>query len=174
MSRIVLNDYNMYNPKIKEDRTIVCISDVHSDDEKLYSVKEILKDLRASVLLISGDLIDSTKDPRNANIVEILNEIAKTTKILMVKGNHDTVYYGKDKYGRRKEFPSKDDSVFRALNSNKNITVFNNLIEAVPLYDDLRISGATMPDSWYENGENSDEFDTMITNDLKEMNNIFY
>lgn len=166
MSKLVLNDYNMYNPKIKEDRDIVFIGDIHSDVEKLADIKDVLEELKTSILLIGGDLIDSTHDPRNADIVELSNEIAKTTRIIMVKGNHDNVYYGKDEYGKRKEFPSKDDLLFRELNTNRNITVFDNLIEAVPLYDDLRVSGVTLPIEYYENGEKEEVFDNIVMNDL--------
>lgn len=173
MSRLVLNEYNMFSDKIKNERDIYGISDVHSDSEKLYQVKELLQELKASTLLIAGDLIDSTNDPRNAEIVDLLNEIARKTLVILVKGNHDTVYYGKDERGKRKEFISNDDSVFRELKTNDNIIVFDNGIEAIPLYDDLRISSVTIPDSWYENGEDSEEFDKMFTNDLKTNINRF-
>ena len=167
MSRLVLNEYNMFSDKIKNERDIYGISDVHSDSEKLYQVKELLKEIKASTLLIAGDLIDSTNDPRNAEIVDLLNEIAKKTLILLVKGNHDTVYYGKDENGKRKEFISNDDSVFRELKTNDNIIVFDEGIQAVDIDKDIRVSGVTIPDSWYENGEDSDEFDKMFINELK-------
>ena len=45
MSRLVLNEYNMFSDKIKNERDIYGISDVHSDSEKLYQVKELLQEL---------------------------------------------------------------------------------------------------------------------------------
>lgn len=155
--RFVVNEYNLYSPKINNEADIVCISDVHSDIEKMKQIKEILKKLKISTLLISGDLIDSTDDKRNDQLCEIMNNISSLSQTFIAMGNHDLVYFD----SKRKELPSNDTSFYDSLSVINNITVFRKSLESISLNSDIQVSALNMPYEYYENKEDKDSANLM-------------
>ena len=161
--RFVMNEYNLYSPKINNETDIVCISDIHSDVEKMKQIKEILKKLKISTLLISGDLIDSTNDKRNDQLHEIINSISSLSQTFISMGNHDLVYFDSD----RKELPSNDTSFYDSLSAINNITIFRKSLESIPLNSDIQLNALNMPIEWYENKENELEFEKFLLNNAE-------
>ena len=167
--KFVVNEYNLYSPKVNKESDIVGISDIHSDIEKMKEIKEILRKLKISTLLISGDLIDSTNDKRNDQLCEIINNISLLSQTFISMGNHDLVYFDSD----RKELPSDDTSFYDRLSSIKNIKVFRKGLESIPLDSNIELSALNMPIEWYENKENESEFGKFLLNNAVENTDRF-
>ncbi len=93
MGKVLLTEYNISNKKLKEKTTIASIADAHSEYEKLERIKDVLKDLKITKVLIAGDMIESVagSDYQRDKIVELLQEISKFATIVYSHGNHDTV-----------------------------------------------------------------------------------
>lgn len=70
------------------------VSDIHIGSKicRADKIIDLLKTARYKTLIINGDLFDSAKthlfNEKHWQIVSIIGEIAKTRKVLMVRGNH--------------------------------------------------------------------------------------
>lgn len=70
---------------------ITVITDIHinkTDSEKLESFKSFIKELKADLLLISGDISSSSQEEFELAFRSI-REINPTIQVAIVKGNHD-------------------------------------------------------------------------------------
>lgn len=158
--KLVINYYNLSNPKIKNKLDIMCISDIHSDVERLITIKRLIKMRNIKNLLISGDLVDSVNDKRNEELLKIIKDISKETSIYIVKGNHDMISLNKFK---RREI-SDSNNFYKKLSAIKNIKVFDDDNYYIYLNDDINLYGLTLPLKWYEMKEKSRELNKFIKN----------
>lgn len=164
MSEIITNNYMITSPKIKENKQIAYLSDVHSDIAKLRAATEELQKLNIRILLLGGDLVDSTKDYRSkAKIKELLQELSNTMKIYIGMGNHEFIHYTKDVEGVRSEVKSKDIKYWNELGSMHNIYVSELPVEGSTItkwyFDsDLDISALNFPIEFYLNNEKRKDF----------------
>ena len=164
MSEIITNNYMITNSRIQEDKKIAYLSDVHSDIAKLKAATEELKKLNIRILLLGGDLVDSTKDYRSkAKIKELLQELSNTMKIYIGMGNHEFLYYTKDVDGTRSEVKTNDMKYWNELSSMHNIYVSELPVEGSTItkwyFDrDLDISALNFPIDFYLNNEMRKDF----------------
>ena len=164
MSNIIFNQYLIINPRIQEDKKIAYLSDAHSDITKLKAAIEELKKLNIRILLLGGDLVDSTKDYKSkAKIKELLQELSMTMKIYIGMGNHECLHYTKDIDGILSEVKSNDIKYWNELSSMHNIYVSELPVEGSTVtrwyFDrDLDITALNFPIDYYLNGERKIEF----------------
>ena len=164
MSNIIINQYLITNSRIKEDKIIAYLSDVHSDIAKLQAATEELKKLNIRVLLLGGDLVDSTKDYKSkARLKELLEELSKTMKIYIGMGNHEFIHYTKDVDGIVSEVKSNDIKYWNELSSKANIYVSELPVEGSTVtkwyFDkDLDITAINFPIDYYLNNERRKDF----------------
>ncbi len=91
---LTVSNYKIINSKIPEsfnNYKIVQISDYHNETNKLLNNKLIkkIKDIKPNIIVITGDLIDST----NTNIdqvIKLVDGIKNISDIYYVTGNHET------------------------------------------------------------------------------------
>ena len=72
MQNVKVNEYVLKDPRFNKDRTVVNMSDIHSNVIALTNIIKILKEIKASYIYVPGDTIDSINDPRNEKIIELL------------------------------------------------------------------------------------------------------
>ena len=165
MNKIIINQYEITNPSIKEEKQIAFISDIHSDLIKLETIIKTLKELKITTLLIAGDVIDDTHSKENNSIKELLEELAKTVKIFIALGNHDMISY--DKNSKEKSHEIKSNQKFWESLSQKENIFATKVPEDNPIIkkwhlDDIDISILNVPISYYWNGEKYEEFKKLL------------
>lgn len=164
MNKIITNQYIITNPSINSNKKIAYLSDVHSDITKLEETIKTIKELEIKILLLGGDLVDSTKDYKSkAKIKELLQELSKTMKIYIGMGNHEFLHYIKDVEGVLSEVKSNDIKYWNELSSMHNIYVSELPVEGSTVtkwyYDkDLDITALNFPIDFYLKNEKRKDF----------------
>lgn len=168
--KLVLNEYNLVNPKIKNKLDIMCISDIHSDIERLKCISKLIEKLDIKTLLISGDLCDTINDRRNEELLKLVEDISKNTSIYIAKGNHDLIKLK----SRKDRNYSSNSKFYKKIILLKNVKVFDENIDCISFNNQINISSLTLPIKWY-NGIREDEskFTKYFKNDKKVDNRKF-
>ena len=167
--KFILNEYNLYSPKIEKKLDVMCITDIHSNVEKLKIISKIIKKLQIKIVLISGDLTDMVTDKRNEELLLVLKDIAKNSYIYIVKGNHDIIKARTKKKGNI----TLENKFYNKISSLDNVKLFNNNIDTIELNKDITISSLTLPLEWYKKKEKINYFNKYINNDIKINNKKF-
>lgn len=147
----IVNENVLISPKARKNKKVYQITDVHSDVGALIKAFEIAKNYRLDAIIITGDLIDSTNDPRNEKLAKVMRYYAFTLglPIVVVKGNHDEVIFTKDENGKRKEEYSEDDTFFREISCYPNVHVVKDSAELIPIDNDIEVVGVNIPYNCY-------------------------
>lgn len=168
MKKYIVNNSTLTSKKISDEKNIVYISDIHSEVEKMQDIVELIKKMEISTLLLGGDTIDNTKDnDRNNRIKELLQEIAKTTKIIIGIGNHDMIYFDKNSTNRCFAVSETNISFWQELKETDNIYVSeipreNATISKLVVDDEIDVTSLNLPINHYWNGEPEEEFEDYI------------
>ena len=154
MNKVKIKEDIIYNNHAKKEIVILHTADIHyslktskKDLEKLY---QIIKMECPNYLMITGDLVDEAEITRNydkiKDLVSVLSEIAKITKVLISIGNHDVLC-------------NNDYSFFKKLNDLYNIYVLDNRC-----YEDefIYVAGFTLPMDYYYNINKSENEEILI------------
>ena len=72
MEKVTINEYVLKDPKFKEDRTVVNISDIHSNITALSNIEKLLEEIKANYIYIPGDLIYSIDNIHIEEIISLL------------------------------------------------------------------------------------------------------
>lgn len=147
------NEYRLYSNKVKSDKNIAIVSDLHisegMSDTTLTEVLDTLDDINPSQIVIPGDLynvdVSTICEARVTNFVNIASEIAE---VFYVKGNiedHGSIL-------NMRILPS-------GLQNNNNSRI-HILCEKIGDYQeryvslgDISIAGMRMPSSYYQLSE---------------------
>ena len=168
MKKYIVNNSTLTSKKISDEKNIVYISDIHSEVEKMQDIVELIKKMEISTLLLGGDTIDNTKDnDRNNRIKELLQEIAKTTKIIIGIGNHDMIYFDKKSTNRCFAVSETNIPFWQELKETDNIYVSeipreNATISKLVVDDEIDVTSLNLPINHYWNGEPEEEFEDYI------------
>lgn len=168
MKKYIVNNSTLTSKKISDEKNIVYISDIHSEVEKIQDIVELIKKMEISTLLLGGDTIDNTKDnDRNNRIKELLQEIAKTTKIIIGIGNHDMIYFDKNSTNRCFAVSETNIPFWQELKETDNIYVSeipreNATISKLVVDDEIDVTSLNLPINHYWNGEPEEEFEDYI------------
>lgn len=155
MNKVKIKEDIIYNRHVKKEIVIAHVADIHYSlktskkdlDKLFYGIKGISPDY----LMITGDLVDEAEITHNydkiKNLVGILSEIAKFTKVLISIGNHDVLC-------------NNDYSFFRKLNDLYNIYVLDNRC-----YQDefIYVAGFTLPMDYYYNINKSENEEILVS-----------
>lgn len=160
--KFILNEYNLFSPKIEKQLDIMCITDIHSNVEKLKLISKIIKKLQIKIVLISGDLTDVLADERNEELLVVLKDISKHSYIYIVKGNHDIMKERTKKKGNI----TLQNKFYNKLSSLDNVKVFNNDIDGVSLNRNINLTSLTLPMEWYVKKERFNNFNKYINKDI--------
>lgn len=158
MDKIRVNNYKIENPKIKDKTRIVCVSDIHSEIEKLDQIFELLKKVRADIVCMPGDIIDSISDKRNKDILDLLRRISCLAKTYISLGNHDI--YQRGLIYKTNEEPNIE--FFKELESKSDCTVLADRFESVRHDDNIVINALNFPLNYYTQKEDERISDGII------------
>ena len=169
MGKVLLTEYNISNKKLKEKTTIASMADAHSEYEKLERIKDILKDLKITKVLIAGDMIESVagSDYQRDKIVELLQEISKFATIVYSHGNHDTVYLEAEPEEDRERLLENNYRLWDKLKDTDNIIMpklpdnTSNVIKT-SLTSDIDVSSISIPPNYYYFRESPMEYEIYI------------
>lgn len=110
---IVVQSYQIKDPRIKENLRIAVLADMHStlfgQDQSL--VKIYLKEIQPDLLFLCGDIIDNRKDIDYG--LSLVKDFAKKIPSFYVLGNHE-IYTGRHEYIKEK----MKESGYRVLEGN--------------------------------------------------------
>ena len=159
MNKIIINEYDLYNPRINNKADILCISDIHSEIELLKRIKEYLKSTNIDFILVPGDLVDSLNDERNEEMHHVLDKIAHIVPIYVVLGNHDLFY----SINKKKSY-----EFYNEIKRSNNITIFNEFTSKKQLTEDIALHGLNLPLSWYLEKEKESTFNRLL-NSIQEV-----
>ena len=127
---IKIKRLNLSSKKIKSELKLIFISDLHlgSNSEKhLFKIVKKIKSLNFDILIIGGDLIDSSEfDLKNLKFLKLIKK-----KIYFVTGNHE--YYLSDWMNKLKELKKYNIKILK----NKTIKFKN--INIIGLDDNISI-----------------------------------
>jgi len=151
MNKIKIQEDIVYNKNFKNDIKIIHISDIHfninTTSKKLDILSESIIREKTDYVMITGDTIDRAEiidnEDKIKELVAFLKKIAKSTKIIISIGNHDT-------FKNCRIFFKKIDDI-------NNIWVLDNLSYTD---DYIYVAGFTLPNNYYYNdsGDESTEY----------------
>ena len=166
MSKVILTEYNVTNPLLKKETSIASFADVHGDYTKLELIKDIIKELKVTAVLIQGDLIESVlgTDYSRERIAELLVDISKFSKVIFEFGNHDTVYTPAEPEEDRERLLTNNINYWNNLSSIDNIYIPSNANSSpstshIELSSDIEVSTISFPPDYYWFHERKEDFE---------------
>lgn len=159
--RSIVNEYIVKNKDLNKSEKIVNISDIHSNINALKNIIIILEQINPSIITMPGDIIDSIDDYCIKEMQKSILKLHKKYKIYISIGNHDTVRFSKID-GRRTEVDTSNYEFFENL-KKEGVNVIYNTKEQLKATDDINIYAINPPVSWYQQGEDKDEFINLMS-----------
>lgn len=171
MGKIKVNEYILKNPKIKDNKTILCMSDIHGNIEALEDILKLIKDFKFDYILIPGDTVDTLTQNRQEEFLDKVIELSKYAKTYLALGNHDILL----KRANKNMIEEKDYDKYLFFNKLKNINnlkLFTNDYESIKLDDNINLSILNFDNKYYKVHEKRKQFDEFINNlKVDELNN---
>ncbi len=158
--KFIINEYNLFSPKIENEIDIICITDIHSNIDRFKQIIRIVNKLQIKIVLISGDLVDSLNDKRNNDLFKLIKSFSKNVSIYIAKGNHDMITLKK-----KKKNYSSNKNIYDKLSQLKNVYVFDKDIDTISISNDINVSSLTLPLKWYLLREKNKYFKKFFKND---------
>lgn len=124
-----VKDYYINNEKILNPTEIVQISDLHTSEltpsKKYEDILKAVDEKQVDYILVLGDIIHDAMriDKRLVPFFSELSSLAKK-RLLVIKGNHDTLTLDKETSGKWKHFSSKD--FFDKLSQIDAVSILEN------------------------------------------------
>ena len=157
--KIKINNYILENPKIKEDITILNLSDIHSNIKALDKIIDYIKNIHIDYILIPGDIVDILNLDNEKEFLEKVIELSKYAHTYIVIGNHDK-YIGARKYTDIENF--KNTNFYKTLSNVSTITLFIENFKTIDINNNLSISALVFPNSYYYEKEKINNFNSFI------------
>lgn len=165
-------EHNFYSSKLKKDKKIILLSDIHyyseMEEKKLLKIAKAIAQEEPDYICISGDLIDSVdeicplkKADKLINFLEILGDISP---VMIGIGNHDITLFDSKKNQFKYYF---NENFWGELNNISNINILHN---ASYEDDDLLISGYTLPFTYYYSKQ--EESPNIMKKDLSQLRDL--
>ena len=153
--------------KVKEERKLVLLSDLHINNQKMIKklkyIKDIIQNINPNYLCILGDIVDNPEILVNDNMIQFIYQFIKDltlhTPTFLVKGNHDFITYNDKRYQ-----PIYHEPFWQMLNQLDTVHVLNhnNIVD-----NDILFTGYFQDFSYYYNNnkhhENSEQMLRSLT-----------
>lgn len=167
-----VNNYILKSQKIKSDKKILVLSDIHSNTNYLEDIINKINDYNIDYVFIPGDLIDFKTYDRKEKLIDIINRLSINKKVIISMGNHDSLIIK----GRKNIYDEKcNDDFYNELSLNKNIIVLKDRFTNMKI-DDINVSSININPEWFMKKEEFDYFkdfiDSIDTNYKKNEFNI--
>lgn len=162
MKKIKINEYVLNDPKIDKNRTIVNLSDVHSNVEVLKCIVKILEKIKVDCICIPGDTLDSIDNQYNDELGRILKKIGEISKTFLSIGNHE-MYEINYQDGKKREIESKKYiDFFTELARDSNCIPLISEFSKIILDNDIVINAINVPFSYYQRKEDLEQFKKIL------------
>ena len=161
MIKLKVNNYTLKNNKIKEDLTILNISDIHSKYNYLHSVYEYIKDKKIDYIVMPGDILDRHNLKNEDKFIDELINLSKTNKIIMALGNHDK-YDPNKKRNMISDENYKNSNFYKRIIDNKNIIMTTSTFKVLEENNNISISVLNLDNDYYIKREKPNDFKTFI------------
>ena len=163
MGKIKVNEYILKNPKIKANKTILCMSDIHGNIKALENILELIKDFKFDYILIPGDTVDTLTQDKQEEFLDKVIELSKYAKTYIALGNHDILLKRANKSMIEKEEYDKY-LFFNKLKSIDNLKLFINDYDSIKLDDNINLSILNLDNNYYKSYEKRSIFNEFINN----------
>ena len=172
MSNIKVNEYVLKDPRFNKDRTVVNMSDIHSNVVALNNIVKLLEEIKASYIYVPGDTLDSIDNPHNKEIMELLKKVGNISQTFLSVGNHEMCELSYET-GKKEEVESKDyiDFFIEVAKQTDCIPMISDFSK-IDLADDLSVSAANVPFSYYGKKENLEQYKKLLENVKEKMDDI--
>ena len=165
MSKTILTEYNVTNCLLKKQTRLAALGDVHGEYGKLERLKDIMRDLKVTSVLITGDMIESVVGSNfsRQKIVDLLQEISKYATIICAIGNHDGVFGPDVPEEDRDRILEENYNLWNELRNTDNVFIPElpkdvATATQVHLTDDIDVCTVNMPMDYYWFKENPNEY----------------
>lgn len=162
MQNIRVNEYVLKDQRFNKDRTIVNMSDIHSNVVALTNIVKILQEIKASYIYIPGDVIDSTNNPKNEKFIKILKEVASISPTYLSVGNHEMFGVTRTNLKRIITESKNYPDLLVQIAKDTGCTFLLNEFENVDLASDLSLSAINVPFSYYGKKENLEQYKQIL------------
>jgi predicted MPP superfamily phosphohydrolase len=164
MSNIKVNEYILKDPKFNKDRTVVNMSDIHSNVVALNNIVKLLEEIKASYIYVPGDTLDSIDNQHNKEIMELLKKVGNISQTFLSVGNHEMCELSYST-GKKEEVESKGyiDFFFDVAKNTNCIPMISDFSK-INLADDLSVSAVNVPFSYYEKREDLEQYKKLLEN----------
>lgn len=164
MSNIKVNEYILKDPKFNKDRTVVNMSDIHSNVVALNNIVKLLEEIKASYIYVPGDTLDSIDNQHNKEIMELLKKVGNISQTFISVGNHEMCELSYST-GKKEEVESKGyiDFFFDVAKNTNCIPMISDFSK-INLADDLSVSAVNVPFSYYEKREDLEQYKKLLEN----------
>lgn len=156
--KIKVNKYKLNNSKIKNNKIILTLSDIHSNIKALNKILKFLNNNKVDYILIPGDVVDMLNLKNEKEFLSRIKELTKYAPVYISLGNHDK-YIAKRSMVVTKIF--KDLDYYKLLNNIPNLHLFIDDFNYVEL-DDISISSIVLPNEYYKNKESINIFNSFM------------
>lgn len=169
MSNIKVNEYVLKDPRFNKDRTVVNMSDIHSNVVALNNIVKLLEEIKASYIYVPEDTLDSIDNPHNKEIMELLKKVGNISQTFLSVGNHEMCELSYET-GKKEEVESKDyiDFFIEVAKQTDCIPMISDFSK-IDLADDLSVSAANVPFSYYGKKENLEQYKKLLENVKEKM-----
>ena len=169
MSNIKVNEYVLKDPRFNKDRTVVNMSDIHSNVVALNNIVKLLEEIKASYIYVPGDTLDSIDNQHNKEIMELLKKVGNISQTFLSVGNHEMCELSYET-GKKEEVESKDyiDFFIEVAKQTDCIPMISDFSK-IDLADDLSVSAANVPFSYYGKKENLEQYKKLLENVKEKM-----
>ena len=169
MSNIKVNEYVLKDPRFNKDRTVVNMSDIHSNVVALNNIVKLLEEIKASYIYVPGDTLDSIDNPHNKEIMELLKKVGNISQTFLSVGNNEMCELSYET-GKKEEVESKDyiDFFIEVAKQTDCIPMISDFSK-IDLADDLSVSAANVPFSYYGKKENLEQYKKLLENVKEKM-----
>ena len=164
MQNIRVNEYVLKDPRFNKDRTIVNMSDIHSNIIALTNIVKILQEIKASYIYVPGDTLDSIDNPHNKEIMNLLKQLSNISQTFISVGNHEMCELSYSS-GKKEEIESKDYiDFFVELSKQTNCIPMISEFSKIDLANDLSVSAINVPFSYYGKKEKLYQYQRLLKN----------
>lgn len=144
MSKLRVNEYILKSPKIKENKTILNISDLHGNIEALKLIKKYLKEYKIDFITMPGDITDNLVQPGIEEFTDELKTIEYKNYIAL--GNHDVSISARpeDTIIDLNEYP-----LFKKMKDFSNGKFFTKDFSHIQVDNDIDLYVINLPKEYY-------------------------
>ena len=157
--KIKVNKYILKNPKIKENKVILNLSDIHSNLKALNAIIKLLDKIKIDYILIPGDIVDILNLDNEKEFLDGIIKLSNYAKTYITIGNHDK-YISKRKMCDMDIF--KNSYFYNTLKDKPNIFFFCDTFNTISIDDNIDISSINLPNSYYKEKEKGNIFNNCM------------